>query len=123
MLSHASTSIGPLIGISSTVRLAASSFDSGKKGLPGSEWRKKSPDKTPHLGQVLAEYSDSMAFECFRLNEGNRFWTKPRTDIGNSVMLERIQTSPPVSGTFGAMSPTAGISAPHRQQEIIVQAR
>lgn len=38
-------------------------------------------------------------------------------------MSDRMQTSSSVSGTLGAIRPTAGMSAPHRQHEIVVLAR
>jgi len=38
-------------------------------------------------------------------------------------MSDRMQTSSSVSGTLGAIRPTAGMSAPQRQHEIVVLAK
>ena len=56
MLNDAFTDIAVDNGISVRYKDFASFSFSGKKGAPGSEWRKNSPDKTPHFGQVLPKY-------------------------------------------------------------------
>ena len=65
MLNDAATVMCPDSGISARYKDLASSSSVGKKGAPGSECRKKSPDSTPHLGQVLAKYFSPSVFENF----------------------------------------------------------
>ncbi len=71
-------------GISVMKRFFALSSVVGKNGAPGSECRKKSPDKTPHAGQVLAKYFSLTVFEKFTLNVGTLFRIYERTSSGSS---------------------------------------
>ena len=91
MLNDAFTDIAVNNGISVKYRDLASISFTGKKGAPGSEWRKNSPDKTPHSGHVLPKYFCPAIFENLSRKVGTLFWMCARTSLGSSTISDNKQ--------------------------------
>ena len=116
MFNDAFTDMGFDNGISVRYKDFASSSSVGKNGPPGSECRKKLPDKTLHFGQVFPKYFCPAIFENLSRKVGTLFWMYDKTSLGSSTISDNKQISFSVSSTCGAKIATTGILESHRQQ-------